>query len=64
MGSPKYVPAYCPKCKDQVMGIGSRPSHVMHLILSVITGGVWLIVWAFFALRRGSLKCVKCGGDL
>lgn len=64
MGTPKYVPAYCANCNDQVMAIGSRSNHVMHLILAVLTGGFWVPIWLILSLRRGSLKCVKCGTDL
>jgi len=46
------------------MAIGSRPNHVLHLILTILTGGLWLIVWIILALRRGSLRCVRCGADL
>ena len=63
MAAPKYIPAYCPKCKDQVMAIGQRPNHIIHLALTFLTG-FWIIVWAIIVLRRGSLKCVKCGSEL
>lgn len=26
---------------------GSKPNHVLHLILSVVTGGIWLVVWGW-----------------
>jgi hypothetical protein len=29
-----------------------RPSHVLHLLLSVITAGLWLLVWFFVALSH------------
>jgi hypothetical protein len=28
---------------------GRRPNHILHLILSIITGGIWLIVWLFLS---------------
>jgi len=37
---------------------GSRPSHVLHLILSLVTLGIWLIVWALVALGPGEERFV------
>lgn len=31
---------------------GRRPSHLLHLILSVLTLGLWLVVWLVLALLR------------
>lgn len=30
-----------------------RVNHILHAILSLITGGLWLPVWAVLALREG-----------
>lgn len=32
---------------------GHRTNHILHLILSIITLGVWLIVWALMAILGG-----------
>lgn len=32
---------------------GKPTNHVLHLILSIITLGVWLIVWALVAILSG-----------
>ena len=31
-----------------------KTSHVLHLLLSVITGGVWLIIWALCGIANAS----------
>ena len=31
-----------------------KTSHVLHLLLSVITGGVWLIMWALCSIANAS----------
>jgi carbon starvation protein CstA len=28
-----------------------RPNHILHLLLSVITGGLWLPVWLILSMR-------------
>ena len=32
-----------------VMGRGRRPNHILHLLLSVVTVGLWLPVWLLVA---------------
>ena len=31
-----------------------KTSHVLHLLLSVLTGGVWLIIWALCGIANAS----------
>lgn len=35
---------------------GKRPSHVLHLLLSIITLGIWLIVWLVVLLFGGEKR--------
>lgn len=37
---------------------GKPPSHVLHLLLSLVTLGLWLIVWALVALGPGEERFV------
>jgi hypothetical protein len=39
-----------------VIAFGKRPNHVLHLILSIITFGVWLIVWLIVAATGGEKR--------
>ena len=39
-----------------VMVRGSRPNHILHVILSVLTFGVWLVVWGALALFGGEKR--------
>lgn len=41
-----------------VMVSGRRPNHVLHLILSILTLGLWLIVWLIVALAGGEKRKV------
>lgn len=29
-----------------------RPNHILHLVLSILTLGLWLLVWLIIALRK------------
>jgi hypothetical protein len=35
---------------------GRRPNHILHLILSILTAGLWLIVWAIVAITGGEKR--------
>lgn len=37
---------------------GRRPNHLLHLVLSVLTLGLWLIVWAALAILGGEKRMV------
>lgn len=41
-----------------------KPNHILHIILSIVTAGVWLVIYAAAAMESlgvASPKCVKCG---
>jgi hypothetical protein len=38
------------------MAKGHRPNHVLHLILTIITLGVWLIVWILVSVMSGEKR--------
>lgn len=39
-----------------VLVYGSRTNHLLHLLLSVVTAGLWLIVWAILAMAEGERR--------
>lgn len=54
---------YCKHC-DATMPCEKRsPNHVLHIILSVLTIGLWLVVYALMAIESSghSWRCQKCG---
>jgi hypothetical protein len=38
---------------EAVLVKGNRPNHILHLILSLLTAGLWLIVWVLLAAFGG-----------
>lgn len=56
--------AYCPQCEDQVRITRQTPNHLLHLVLSVVTMGLWVIVWAMLAMEKRPWRCSACGADL
>jgi hypothetical protein len=37
---------------------GKRPNHILHLLLSVVTLGLWLPVWALLAVTSHETRAV------
>lgn len=59
----KHAPRYCRSCDQRVLGVASTPNHVLHLLLTLITVGLWLPVWLLIALFSDqSFRCPQCGG--
>ena len=60
------VPAYCPLCQRQVLARRNPASGILHLLLSLVTAGLWLPVWFFVATSRRALThfCPNCGTPL
>ncbi|MBL6748136.1 MAG: hypothetical protein ISP85_04030, partial [Candidatus Poseidonia sp.] len=49
-------------CESNTLAVGTTPNHVLHLVLTVLTVGLWGIVWILIALgKTGGYKCSKCG---
>jgi hypothetical protein len=56
--------AYCATCGQQRMFVKSRINHVLHLILSIVTVGLWAIfVWLPLGIINSArgLRCSTCG---
>jgi len=52
---------YCNSCKKRVVVFRKGTSHILHLILSILTAGLWLIVWFGSSVKFGGWRCIECG---
>jgi len=52
----------CATCNKQVMVRRKGTNHLLHLVLSVLTGGFWIIVWILASVKFGGWRCTQCGG--
>ena len=58
----KQASAYCPVCERRVYATGRPPNHVLHLVLTLCTAGLWGVVWLLVAAGTiGNYRCTKCG---
>lgn len=42
--------------EQAVLGKGHRPNHILHLILTILTLGLWLIVWIIVSATGGEKR--------
>ena len=55
----------CKNCGEPTPHESPSTSHVLHLLLSVITVGFWLPVWLLMALNnRNQATCTVCGREV
>lgn len=62
MAAREYRRAFCKDCEERVRCERKGTSHILHLILTVMTAGLWLIVWIGSAIKFGGWECPRCGG--
>lgn len=55
---------YCRTCGQKRLFVKPGTNHILHLLLTVITLGCWIVIWILdglcHALSRG--RCTQCGG--
>lgn len=51
----------CRRCGRLTKHLEKKPSHVLHLLLTVLTVGLWIPVWAVLSASRGGAQCSECG---
>ena len=52
----------CISCDEQRLHVRQGVNHVLHLLLTVLTGGLWAIIWLALALAlKPSWRCGRCG---
>lgn len=57
-----HAARHCPSCDAHVMGIRNTPNHILHLLLSLVTMGLWLPVWLIVgATSDPRYYCTQCG---
>jgi len=52
----------CERCGKVTMHKAVKVNHVFHAIMSLLTCGVWLLVWAGSCISFGKTHtCLECG---
>jgi len=61
----KQKSRYCNRCEMYVLAQSTdTPLHGLHVVLAIITYGIWLVPWIFTTINhaiRFPYRCVHCG---
>ena len=59
----KQTSAYCAVCGRQTLHAKQGTSNTLHLILSIITVGLWIPVWIVLGMKSAGskMRCQVCG---
>lgn len=57
----EYSRRYCKDCRSINRADRPAPSHALHILLSLITAGTWLVIYAMVLLLRDYWRCSQCG---
>jgi hypothetical protein len=58
---PEQERRHCQRCKCKVLAERPATNHILHLLLTVATCGLWLFVWIGSVIKFGGWKCPVCG---
>lgn len=51
---------HCPTCDAQRKITAPAANHVLHLLMTVLTGALWLPIWVGSSMSR-TWRCDECG---
>ncbi len=51
---------YCTKCQKHVLALRPGTSRLRQMLLTIITLGLWSVVWIADAVRRPGWRCSEC----
>lgn len=57
----QFKGGYCNNCDASRKVERKTANHILHLILTILTAGFWLIIWVLVAIRIGGWRCSSCG---
>jgi hypothetical protein len=52
---------FCRTCQRPVMARRRTTNHVLQLLITVCTCGLWVIPWILMSIRFGGWRCALCG---
>lgn len=52
---------YCKSCENMVDAERPTPKRILHLLLSLLTLGFWIIIWILAEVSRKPYRCRECG---
>lgn len=56
----EQIMKHCRHCDDNIIHLQQKPSHVLHLLLTIFTVGIWLPIWILVAIDKSGHQCTRC----
>ncbi len=57
----EYRSGFCAVCGAQRKVERPGTNHVLHLLLTIFTCMLWLVVWFLVSVQFGGWRCTFCG---
>lgn len=55
---------YCDDCSKHVLAVRQTPNHILHLLLTLVTCGLWGIIWIGVSIGADkTYRCPNCGAS-
>ena len=58
----EYRSGICTQCDGQRKVERSQINDVFHLLVTIVTVGLWIPVWILASIRLKGWRCATCGG--
>ncbi len=52
---------FCPYCNRNVLAKRKATSNIFHFFMTMITCGIWLVIWIGQSIKFGGWRCAVCG---
>ncbi len=59
----RQLQLHCSVCSEMRPHLQEQPNHLLHGVLTFLTGGLWAIPWLAFAAQEKPAVCAKCGAQ-
>lgn len=57
----RITSVWCRHCDSLRAATQQTPNHLLHLLLTIATGGLWILVWIYTVLSSHETRCNTCG---
>jgi hypothetical protein len=54
---------FCKVCDQKKLIARDGPNHLVHFIMTLLTGGFWVIFWLLAVMTSGHWYCSSCGNS-
>ena len=56
-----YKSGFCELCNTTRKVERKGTNHILHLLITLVTFGFWLIIWILVSVKIGGWRCEQCG---